>query len=81
MSDEKKPKPGKYQHFKGQFYKVIGIAKHSETNEEFVIYQALYDSEEFGNNALWIRPKAMFLEKVEKDGQQIPRFKYIGPNE
>lgn len=70
-------KPGKYQHFKGQFYKVIGIARHSETNEEFVVYQALYDSQEFGNNALWIRPKSMFLETVEKDGKQVPRFRFV----
>lgn len=74
----KELKPGKYQHFKGQFYKVIGIAKHSETNEEFVVYQALYDSEEFGNNALWIRPKTMFLENVIHEGKEVPRFNFVG---
>jgi hypothetical protein len=81
MENGKEPKPGRYQHFKGQFYKVIGIARNSETNEEFVIYQALYDSEEFGNNALWLRPRAMFLEKVIHEGKEVPRFKYIRPNE
>lgn len=57
-------KLGKYQHYKGKFYEVIGIAKHSETLEDLVIYKALYDSEEFGNNALWARPKSMFLEEI-----------------
>ena len=54
----------KYKHYKGKLYKVIGIAKHSETLEEMVIYQALYDSEEFGKNALWVRPTSIFLETV-----------------
>lgn len=49
-------KLGKYQHYKGQFYEVIGVARHSETLEELVVYRALYDSEEFGKNALWVRP-------------------------
>ncbi len=71
-------KPGIYQHYKGKYYKVLGIARHSETLEEFVVYQALYDSEEFGKNAFWIRPKKMFLEKVFKDGKPVPRFRYIG---
>lgn len=71
-------KLGKYRHFKGKFYEVIGIARHSETLEEMVIYRALYDSEEFGNNALWARPKKMFLEKVKVEGKEIPRFKFVG---
>ncbi|MFZ5955687.1 MAG: DUF1653 domain-containing protein [Nanoarchaeota archaeon] len=70
-------KSGKYQHYKGKFYEVIGVGRHSETLEELVIYRALYDSEEFGNNALWVRPKAMFLETVNVGGKEIPRFKYI----
>ncbi len=70
-------KLGKYNHYKGNFYEVIGVARHSETLEELVVYRALYDSEEFGKNALWVRPKKMFLEKVEKDGKLIPRFKFI----
>jgi len=73
-----KLKLGRYQHFKGNFYKVIGIARNSETLEEFVVYQALYISKEFGKNALWIRPKKMFLEKVTHDEKKVPRFKYIG---
>jgi len=70
-------KPGKYQHFKGNFYQVIGTVHHSETLEELVVYQALYDSEEFGKNALWVRPLKMFLEEVEVNGQKVPRFKFI----
>jgi len=70
-------KLGKYKHYKGKQYKVIGVARHSETLEELVIYQALYDSSEFGDNALWARPKAMFLETVVVEGKEIPRFKHI----
>ncbi len=72
-----KLKPGKYQHYKGKFYEVIGIARHSETMEELVVYRALYDSEEFGKNALWARPLSMFLETVIVDGKEVPRFKFI----
>ncbi|MFH0874799.1 MAG: DUF1653 domain-containing protein [archaeon] len=67
--------PGKYQHYKGKFYEVIGVARHSETLEEFVIYKALYDSAEFGKNALFVRPKKMFLENISIDGKIVPRFK------
>lgn len=63
---------GKYRHFKGKEYEVIGVAKHSETDGEFVVYRALY-----GERGLWVRPKEMFFEKVEKDGIMTPRFKYI----
>ena len=69
---------GRYVHYKGKQYEVIGFARHSETLEELVIYKALYASEEFGNNALWARPKSMFLETVNIDGKEIPRFKCIG---
>lgn len=71
-------KLGKYQHYKGKFYEVVGVARHSETLEELVVYRALYDSEEFGKHALWIRPKPMFLEKVNVDGKEVSRFKYVG---
>lgn len=71
-------KPGKYRHFKGNLYEVIGIAHHSETLEELVVYRACYDSEEFGPNSLWVRPKKMFIENVSIDGKKIPRFRYIG---
>ena len=70
-------KLGKYQHFKGNFYEVIGVAHHSETLEELVVYRALYNSEEFGSNALWVRPKKMFLENIIREGKEMPRFRYI----
>jgi hypothetical protein len=63
---------GKYKHFKGKEYEVIGVAKHSETLEDFVVYKALY-----GENALWIRPIDMFLEEVEFNGKKVKRFEYI----
>lgn len=71
-------KLGKYKHYKGNFYEVVGFAKHSETLEDFVIYKALYNSENFGKNVLWIRPKDMFFEKINLDGKEICRFEYIG---
>ena len=67
---------GIYKHYKGNRYKVEGVAKHSETLEEMVVYRALY-----GEGGLWVRPKSMFLENVEKDGKQFPRFDYIGKEE
>ena len=66
--------PGRYRHYKGQDYEVLGSATHSETEEEFVVYRALY-----GERGLWVRPKAMFIETVLVDGKQIPRFQYLGP--
>ena len=71
-------KLGRYQHYKGKFYEVIGLARHSETLEELVIYRALYESSEYGKKALWARPKKMFLENVTINGREIPRFKYLG---
>ena len=65
--------PGRYRHYKGKEYTVIGVARHSETEEEFVVYR-----QEYGDHGLWVRPKAMFLEMVEVDGQTVPRFRYIG---
>ena len=69
---------GQYEHYKGKRYEVIGVARHSEKLEEMVVYRALYDSEEFGNSALWVRPKVMFLEKVVIDGKETPRFRFLG---
>lgn len=69
-------KKGRYKHYKGKFYKVLGIGRHSETLEEFVVYQALYDSEEFSDNSLWIRPLEMFISDVEFDGKKVKRFEY-----
>ena len=62
-------KPGKYRHFKGGEYELIGIAKHSETLEPMVVYRALY-----GEGGLWVRPAAMWTEEVERDGYRGPRF-------
>ena len=64
--------PGKYKHYKGGEYQVLGVAKHSETLEDFVVYEALYNNE---IAKLWIRPLAMFEEEVEVDGKRVPRFK------
>ena len=66
-------KPGKYRHFKGKEYRLIGIASHSETMEPMVVYQALY-----GEKGLWVRPAAMWTEYIERDGYFGPRFQYIG---
>jgi len=68
-----KIKIGKYVHYKGNKYEVIGVAKHSETIEEFVVYKALY-----GDHGLWIRPLEMFKEKVLVDKKKVLRFKYLG---
>ncbi len=70
-------KLGQYQHYKGKMYEVFGVAKHSETLEDMVIYQALYDSPEFGDQALWVRPLHEFIEKVRSGNKQVPRFKFI----
>ena len=70
-------KPGKYKHYKGKLYEVIGVAKHSETLEDYVVYKALYDSE-FGKNALWIRPLKMFEETVKLNGKEVKRFEFVG---
>ena len=69
-------KPGKYRHFKGNEYEVIGTARHSETLEEMVVYRALYC--EFG---LWGRPASMWEETGERDGKTYQRFTYIGDEE
>lgn len=68
-------KIGKYKHFKGNMYEVLGVAKHSETLEDFVIYKALYKN---AVSEVWIRPINMFLEKIERDGKIVNRFEYIG---
>ena len=66
-------KIGKYRHFKGMEYEVIGMAKHSETMEPMVVYRALY-----GAGELWVRPAAMWNETVERDGVTYQRFTYVG---
>jgi len=62
---------GKYQHYKGPMYEVLGVATHSETEEKVVVYRTLY-----GDFGLWIRPLAMFCEEVVVDGVKVPRFRY-----
>jgi hypothetical protein len=65
-----------YKHYKGNMYRVVGIAHHSETLEELVVYRALYDHPTYGTDALWIRPKTMFFENVTlPSGEVVPRFK------
>ena len=66
-------KLGKYRHYKGNDYEVIGVAKHSETLEELVVYKALY-----GERGLWVRPRVMFMEEITVDGRKIQRFNFIG---
>ena len=66
-------KPGRYRHFKGKEYEVLGLARHSETQEEMVVYRALY-----GDFGLWVRPARMWNETVERDGKTFRRFTYIG---
>ncbi len=68
------PKPGIYQHFKGKEYRVLGIAKHSETLDDLVIYEALYENT---TSKLWARPLAMFGDEVEYEGKKVPRFRFI----
>lgn len=64
---------GRYRHYKGKEYEVIGVARHSETLEEMVVYRALY-----GEHGLWARPRAMFCEEVEVAGRKVPRFEFVG---
>lgn len=64
--------PGRYRHYKGHEYEVVGTARHSETEEEFVVYRALY-----GARGLWIRPRAMFEETVMVEGKEVPRFQFL----
>lgn len=70
-------KPGIYKHYKGKKYLVIGLAKHSETLEDLVIYISLYENEE---SKIWARPLKLFLETVEINGESVPRFKFISFN-
>jgi len=66
-------KLGRYRHYKGKEYTVIGVARHSETEEELVVYRKEYD-----DHGLWVRPLGMFLENVKVGGQMVPRFQYLG---
>lgn len=69
---------GIYIHFKGNKYEVVDVARHSETQEEMVVYKALYAGN-YPEGSLWVRPLKMFTEEVTRDGKTLPRFKYLGP--
>lgn len=66
---------GVYRHYKGNKYRVLFTATHSETEEEMVVYQCLY-----GNYDFWVRPLSMFEEDIELGGKRVKRFEYIGPH-
>lgn len=72
-SDQGTLNVGRYRHFKGNEYEVIGVARDSETLKVMVVYRALY-----GERGLWVRPLDMFTEIIERDGKRIPRFRYVG---
>ena len=67
---------GRYRHYKGKEYIVIGVARHSETGEELVVYRP-----DYGERELWVRPKTMFQETVELDGRTVPRFEFMRSDE
>ncbi|MCI9403293.1 MAG: DUF1653 domain-containing protein [Oscillospiraceae bacterium] len=66
-------KPGRYRHFKGNEYQLLYVAKHSETLEPMVVYEALY-----GEGGIWVRPAEMWSEEVDREGYRGPRFTYVG---
>lgn len=66
-------RPGRYRHYKGNEYTVVGVARHSETHEELVVYRP-----EYGDGGLWVRPLAMFAETVTVGGREVPRFAFLG---
>lgn len=73
----KEVKIGIYLHYKGNKYEVIGIARDSENLKEKVVYKALYNSPDFGENAIWVRDKEEFCSSVSIDGKEIPRFVFL----
>jgi len=68
--------PGRYRHYKGRDYEVIGVARHSETEESLVVYRCLY-----GDHSLWVRPLSMFRETVQVAGEDVPRFARVDAND
>ena len=70
-------KLGKYKHFKGEVYEVVGGCVHTETMKPLVLYKSLTGTKEYPADIIWARPKAMFLDKVVYNNEEIPRFKYI----
>jgi hypothetical protein len=73
MDQQGDVRPGRYRYFKGREYEVIGVARHSETEELLVVYRPLYDQA-----TLWVRPLSMYIEEVERDAIVQPRFSYVG---
>ena len=67
-------KTGRYRHYKGNTYIVLGVARHSETEEELVVYR-----QDYGERSLWVRPLGMFEETIDVNGDRVPRFEYLGP--
>jgi len=65
--------PGRYRHYKGNEYTVLGVARHSESLETLVVYR-----QEYGDHGLWVRPAAMFVETVDVAGRTVPRFEFLG---
>ena len=65
-------KPGRYRHYKGKDYVVFGVARHSETEEEMVVYRT-----DYGDKSLWVRPKQMFQQTIVVDGKEVPRFEFL----
>lgn len=72
MEQKEEIRPGRYRHFKGNEYQVLGMARHSETLEPMVVYRALY-----GQKGLWVRPASMWKETVEFGGERVPRFLFL----
>ena len=66
-----------YKHYKWNLYEVLYFAKNAQNLEDFVVYKALYNSHEFWNNAVWVRPKSIFTQKININWELIPRFKYV----
>lgn len=73
-SEQTELKPGRYRHYKGKHYLVLGVAKHSETEESLVVYRT-----DYGDRSLWVRPLEMFLESVQLEGTTVPRFQFVAP--
>ena len=71
-----KLQPGRSLHYKGKEYIVLGVARHSETEEELVVYQ-----QDYGQYGLWVRPLAIFHQTIEVDGNRVPRFDFVGGNQ
>lgn len=71
-------RPGRYRHFKGNEYEVLGLARHSENDDLLVVYRPLYKMENEPSYRFWVRPLAMFNETVKQEGAIIPRFTYVG---